>query len=77
MVTRKHRCFHKPRATPSPLVPSLEARGASLTSLGQMELLSTVVWVEGVLDPRSEELHSGLSFMRNLLGDLGQVSTSV
>lgn len=34
-VTRKDRCFNKPRATAPPPVPSMEARDASLTSLGQ------------------------------------------
>lgn len=75
--TRKDRCFNNPRATLSLPVPSLEARDASLTGMGQMELPSTVVWVERVLDPKSGELHSDLSSIRNLSDDLGQASTSV
>ena len=75
--TRKDRCFNNSRATPSLPVPSLEARDASLTGMGQMELPSTGVWVNRGLDPKSGELHSDLSSTRNLSNDLGQASTSI
>lgn len=74
-------CFNKSYTTPSPPVPSLEARAASLTGLGQMldqwKLLSIMVWVERLLDLRPGELHSSPNCTRNLLGDLGQATNTL